>query len=363
MLSLPTIAIALASLLLPIAMPPTAHAAPVAGPIVERAIDGFVRPAYAGFHASTTRLVERMDALCDAPSAGAFEAVKAGFAETVDAWSRAEIIRFGPVVEGNRLERILFWPDRKGTGLKQVQAALAERDESATDPVRLAGKSVAMQGLGALEFILFGTGAESLSAPTDPYRCAYGKAVAVNLDTMARALDAAWAAPDGIANAWAKPGAGNAFYHDDGEALGELLDVFVNGLELVRDVRLNGFLGKKPGEDKPRLALFWRSGATASSLAANLEALKALFDASGLGAQLAPDTRWIAQSIDFEFDNGIGAAKAASGHAVEETLGTPELRGKLDYLRVVTSSLSELFGKRLAAEFGITSGFSSLDGD
>gem|GEM_PF-2602061 len=46
-----------------------------------------------------------------------------------------------------------------------------------------------------------------------------------------------------------------------------------------------------------------------------------------------------------------------------EVLQAPAARGKLDYLRVVTSSLSDLFGMRLSAEFGVTAGFSSLDGD
>jgi predicted lipoprotein len=74
---------------------------------------------------------------------------------------RRRDIRFGPVTEENRLERILFWPDRKGIGLKQVQAAIAGEDATAADPQTLPGKSVAMQGLGALEFVLFGTGSDS----------------------------------------------------------------------------------------------------------------------------------------------------------------------------------------------------------
>ena len=48
---------------------------------------------------------------------------------------------------------------------------------------------------------------------------------------------------------------------------------------------------------------------------------------------------------------------------IAETLANEKKRGKLSYFNVVTSSLSELFGKRLAAEFGLTAGFSSLDGD
>ena len=48
------------------------------------------------------------------------------------------------------------------------------------------------------------------------------------------------------------------------------MDVFVTGTELVRDVRLGGFLGKEAKDDKPRQALFWRSGKTVDALAGNL---------------------------------------------------------------------------------------------
>ncbi len=339
-----------------------ATAASASKPLVERSIAGFILPAYAGFHASTAKLKDAVAGLCAKPSAESLEAARAGFRDTVHAWSTAEIIRFGPVTEQNRLDRILFWPDRKGTGLKQVQAALAQSDATATNAATLAGKSVAMQGLGALEFILYGTGADDLATAPQSYRCAYGAAVAANLDGMAGEIVLGWQAPDGIAAAWENPGADNALYRDDSEALGELLDVFVNGLELVRDVRLNGFLGQQPADDKPRQALFWRSAQTVPAIGANLEAMRALFDASGLAAALPAASSWIAESIDFEFGNAINAAKAAEG-PVADVLQTPMLRGKLDYLRVVTSSLSDLFGKRLAAEFGVTAGFSSLDGD
>src|SRR5690606_25449867 len=110
---------------------------------------------------STTRT--NMEALCRDPSQDNLDAARAGFAALVGAWSQAEIIQFGPITEDNRSERILFWPDRKSIGLKQVQAAIADHDESATDPDRISGKSVAMQGLGALDFILFGTGSDDLA--------------------------------------------------------------------------------------------------------------------------------------------------------------------------------------------------------
>ena len=172
-----------------------------------------------------------------------------------------------------------------------------------------------------------------------------------------------WRAPDGIAAAWVNPGPDNALYRDDTEALGELFDVLVNGLELVRDVRLNGFLGQQPAEDKPRQALFWRSAQTVPALGANIAAMHALFDASGLASELPTASNWIAESIDFEFANAIGAAKAAEG-PVAEILLTPAAAWKTRLSACRHVEPCPIFSAaRLSAEFGVTAGFSSLDGD
>jgi predicted lipoprotein len=332
------------------------------GATVTRSIADFVRPGYVRFHDATTALDKAAANLCKAPSGASLEAARAAFSSAIDSWSQIEIIRFGPVTEENRLERILFWPDRKSIGLKQVQAALAERDRTASDAKELAGKSVAMQGLGALEFVLYGTGAEELSGQTGSFRCAYGAAISKNLDEMASELAAEWADLTGFSAKWQDFGDKNPLYRNADEALTELLEVFVNGLELIRDQRLGGFLGDTEKADKPKQALFWRSGKTADALKGNMEGLKTLFDASGIGPALPEASRWIAQSANFEFGNAINAAEATKG-PVDDVLANPEKRGKLAYFGVVTSSLSEIFGTRLAAELGLTAGFSSLDGD
>jgi predicted lipoprotein len=330
--------------------------------VIAAAVSGLVKPAYGAFQTASAELSDDMDALCAEPSPDRLAAARSAFAGAVTAWSEAEIIRFGPVTEENRLERILFWPDRRSTGLKQVQRALAEKDATATDPATLKGKSVAMQGLGALEFILFGTGAESLAEPGENYRCAYGRAVAGNVEDMASAIVAGWQDPAGIAAQWANPGADNPLYRTDDEAITELLDIFIHGLEMVRDVRINGFLGEDADGDRPKQAVFWRSDAATGSIAANLRSMRRLFEASRIAGLLPQDATWIADSIGFEFDNADRALGAANG-PVAEMLADPTRREKLAYARLVTSSLSELFGVRLAGALGLTAGFSSLDGD
>ncbi|MBZ9739421.1 MULTISPECIES: imelysin family protein [unclassified Mesorhizobium] len=339
-----------------------ASAAVKASDVIQRAIDGFVRPAYADLHQHAEVLAKAMHKLCEAPSQGELDAVRAEFSATVYAWSSAEIIGFGPIKENNRLERMLFWPDRKSIGLKQVQAALSDKDPAATDPVQLAGKSVAMQGLGALEFVLYGDGADALTGKDEPYRCGYGAAVAGNIETIAADVSAAWDKPDGFAALWANPGPQNALYRDGNEAVTELVGVFINELEMVRDVRLKGFLGARPDADKPKQAIYWRSQNTANALAGNLAGIDALFQVSKLGDALPEDARWMAESIHIQLLNGVATAKAVQG-PVDKALADPALREKFEHFALITSSLSTLIGTRLTAEFGLTAGFSSLDGD
>lgn len=341
-----------------------AHAVSSAGGAiaVDKAIEGFVRPVYVELEAKADAAVAAVSALCQAPSQAGLDAARDAFSGLVEAWSEAEIVRFGPIAEENRLERMLFWPDRKGIGLKQVQAALAAKDPAAADATALAGKSVAVQGLGALEYILFGTESDRLAASGDGYRCAFGAAVAGNVDAMARAVNAAWTRPDGFAAQWSAPNPDNALYRNGSESLTELVEVFIDGLETIRDVRLNGFLGASADADKPKQAIWWRSGNTQASLAAGLRGMDRLLTASGLADILPQDDGWIADSMHVQLLNGIDAVQAAFG-PINEALADPDRRARLEHLRLVTTSLSNLAGTRLTGAFGLSAGFSSLDGD
>ncbi len=130
-------------------------ALPPIGPVLERMLVSYIRPGYDEVNIAASDLETSLAELCATPSGEHLEAARSGFRATVDRWSRMEWLRIGPVMSENRLERILFFPDRKGTGRKQVQAAIASRNESVIKVETLSSQSVAMQGLGALEFILW----------------------------------------------------------------------------------------------------------------------------------------------------------------------------------------------------------------
>ena len=324
--------------------------------------DNFVRPAYAAFADSTKQLVAAQSELCENPAEDQLKNARSAYSVVLDAWSRVEIFRVGPVIQENRLERILFYPDRKGTGLKQVQAALSEKDEATTNPTALAAKSVAMQGLGALEFINFGTGSETLLTPDGAFRCRYGLAVAQNLLEISRQLADAWTAGGEVDSHWNSHGETNPFARNDREALNLVLGTIIHGLEQIQDIRIGAFLDIKEAKDKPKSAIYWRSGLTIRSITENLQSLQSLFDVSGLDGALPDDQAYVADSIRFDFKAALEALKTLD-RPVEELLADAKAREKLVFVRNTIGDLIRRFDQEFAVASGLAAGFSFADGD
>lgn len=341
--------------------PPALHLDAVPA-VLEKAVDGFIRPGYQRFHRSTTVLKTTISALCAAPSPEATEAAEAAFRDTVAAWSNIEVVRVGPVIEGNRFERILFYPDRKSTGLKQVQAAIAAKDESATTVDSLKDKSVAMQGLGALEFVLYGSGSETLRQEKDSHRCRYGAAIAGNLERLAEELTAEWDRPGGIQDAWKHPGPDNPEFRDGREAITALLGILVHGAEAVRDQRVETFYKGEEKNTFPRQAIYWRSGLTFASVADNLEGLRALMHQSDMVSLLNDDVRSVVSSIDFVAKSLIRVARNVSPN-VELAVTDAKERSKLDFLLLNGKDLIMRLNDGYGGAIGLGAGFSFSDGD
>jgi predicted lipoprotein len=330
--------------------------------VMERAVDGFIRPGYRHFTEEADTMEESMAMLCDAPSSKSLTNAQSTFGDLVEAWSRIEIVRVGPVLDDNRFERILFFPDRKGTGLKQVQAALAKPDPSVTSVETLKGKSVAMQGLGALEFVLFGTGAETLTTTEGSYRCQYGTAIAANLQRLGSELSAAWDAPTGVAAAWKAPGPDNPLYRDEAEAAKELLGVLVHAAETIRDQRIEQFYKGEPKKALPRQAIYWRSGNTFRSITANIEAVRALLDTSGMVDLLAEGNRSVVSSTDF-VARSLSRVSGDIKPDVAKVFEDPAQIAKLDFLLLNSRDLILRLNNDLGGGIGLAAGFSFSDGD
>ncbi len=308
---------------------------------------------YADLAAAADDLEAETAALCDDPSEEALAASRAAFADAVTAWSRVELVRFGPILEDNAAERLFFFPDRRGIGERQVRATLAEEDPSATDPASLAEKSVALQGLGTAEMLLHGSGAEALAGGA-AYRCAFAGAVAARIAATAGELAEAWATEDGIAARFAAPAPDHPDFRSRDDSLRALLGVFTNGIELVRDARLAPLAAEGADLGDPRGAAWTRSGLTGPALAADFDGLAELYEDSGFDRFDTADALW--GEIAFEFDN-LDAALARFNE------GSERRRDDIRLAAIIAAGLHDTFGARFAPALGQTAAFSVTDGD
>ncbi len=331
-------------------------------PVMERAVDEVIRPGYRDLSASAKSLSQAVAAYCAAPSPETRAAAHAAFDDTVAKWSFIEIVRDGPVLQQNRFERILFYPDRKSTGLKQVQSLLAKADEKDTDAAALPGKSVAVQGLGALEYVLYGTGADALDTGKDSFRCRFGRAVTQNIAATANALSADWEKPDGVQKDWKHPGPDNPVFRDGKEAITALLGILVHGAETVRDQRIESFYKGEDTPPRPKSAVYWRSGNTWKSIEGNLDGLNALFRRSGMEELLDPGVASIAGSVEFVMKSLQRTAPRIDDD-IERAVSEPTERRKIDFLIINARDLVLRLSNDFGGAIGLGAGFSFSDGD
>ncbi|MFD1744686.1 imelysin family protein [Rhizobium helianthi] len=330
--------------------------------LMEATIEKVIEPGYRDFTDKAGQLTDRMMQLCSMPSQTNLEQARDAFARTARSWGRIEIVRVGPVLEQNRFERVLFYPDKKGLGLRQVQALLASADETATSPATLAGKSVAVQGLGALEFVLHGTGWEEVATKADSYRCRYGLAIAGNIQRIGTELVQAWNGGDGIARDWKNPGPDSAAFRTNEEAVTAVLGILVHASEALRDQRIETFYKGPEAQAFPRQALFWRSGLSFAMLTENLEGVQTMLDESGIATLLNEDQQSIVSSIDFVLKSLINTISRIDPD-VEKAVTNPEDRQKLDFALLNSRDLIIRLNDNLGGGLGLGAGFSFSDGD
>jgi uncharacterized protein len=276
--------------------------------IGEKAVENHIRPVYARLADAMDGLSKATVAYCEAEKQKNRKPLDAAFRTAVLAWAGAEHIRFGPVTEQNRYERFAFWPDPKGVGLKQIAAALKEKDPGVTTPEGLAQKSVALQGLTAFEVLFWGADAEKAEEPqARAFRCTFAKAIAANLTGIGADLRQAWAASDGFAAQFTAPGEGKV-YRDDKEVTLEIFKAFRTSLQQIRTYKLNRVLMGNPEEAQPRRAAYWRSGNAMGVIIANVAAAKAVYQQCGL------------YEIVHATGHGIDQSTLDQFHLIEETL-------------------------------------------
>lgn len=329
--------------------------------VLAHTLQTYIMPSYKRLTENAQQLTHQTSALCHRPTEKQLLQTQSAFYRTVHSWASIEWFRIGPAIKKNRIERFFYFPDRKSRGLKQVQRALLKKNQSVLDVEKLQTMSVALQGLGALDFLLFGKGADDLYTQGS-FRCAFAKTISENLHKIATSVYKQWRSNQQLRQYWQVPGQHNPFFRTNKEAMNSIIGTLIHGLESIRDTRIRIFLRSTAEKDRPKSAPLWRSVATIESLVANLQGLELLFNASRIETLVSQAHDSLGDMIRFEFKQAIHTAQHL--HApINLLLSDEQTRGDLVHLQNTVNYLINRLNSEFAPAAGLRTGFSFGDGD
>lgn len=320
--------------------------------IALRVIDDYLMPRYQAFETATFNEQAAWVKFCKSPAGGGKGPLLDAFNKTSDAWQAVDHIRTGPVSLFLRAERINYWPEMRNATAKGLAALLTSDDPKALEMETFSQGSVAVQGLPALERLLY-TDVDL----TSPRACAIGEAITENLANVAHEIVASWSAPNGPRNALAEGKTVTGGFADGAEASRLLLTDLMTSFQRMLDMKLLAVLGTDADGAKPKAVENWRSGRAKRNLVIDLQSTDAMIAvfAKDLDSQsLVPLQKAMDEAkADFAaLPDDLGNAAADAGQ-----------RPLLEKAANAVKAARDLSRAILPPKLNIVLGFNALDGD
>ncbi|KDM91783.1 imelysin family protein [Photobacterium galatheae] len=299
--------------------------------------------AAAAIDASSKQLENAVTSLCASPSEQALEASRSAWQTLMKDWMVLQGREKGSEAALSLSWQIQFWPDKKDITGRKMEQLLAQ--EKAWTAQELADQSVAVQGVGAMEWLLYGH-PERLK---QPHGCELATAIGQRLMQSGDALEQAW-----------KDDPWQAMTPQ--LALGEYVGALTNQLDFAMK-KLTLPMGK-PGHPRPYQAESWRSQTSLANLKANVEAMQALYlaEGNGLDALLrAKGEVAMADRLSGQFKNLLAdwPQSPGLGAMLKSRDGYRELISLYNDLESIRFTLHD----EVSPVLGIVVGFNATDGD
>ncbi|MEP3045469.1 MAG: imelysin family protein [Roseibium sp.] len=332
---------------------------------VERIISDYIRPATADFSAASKKLPAAATDICLEPDGQAVASFQSAYSQTIEAFARVHFLRFGPLLDQDRVSRLAFMPDTRGIAMRQIRKVFVDKDASVLSTESLEKKSVAVQGLTALQLIAFDkTGALTLGQASDTkeFVCGYALAISENVAEIAAGLDQDWTDEAGYSALLLSAGPDNHRFRSEREALETIFNALSTGLIVARDQNLLPVLGSSEKKAKPKRIPFSRSGNGILFLSSELKGLEQALNRMQLKAMVAFEHEWLFDTAGFEFKNAQNMLAQLEA-PIRQTFSDNNSYSKLAVLAITLQSLRKLVSPEIAGALGLTGGFNALDGD
>ncbi|HHI5409025.1 TPA: imelysin family protein [Vibrio metoecus] len=290
------------------------------------------------------QLQQSVTQYCQAPN-GDITPLKQQWQASMQAWMRLQGQQRGPSAALDLSWNMQFWPDKKDTtGHKMNQLLAKPQAWTADDIVK---QSVAVQGLGALEWLIFDSKSALLTEPQQA--CSVAIAISHTVQRNAQNIALAWQD-----NPWQML--------DEQAWRAEYIALLSNQLEFALS-KLNRPLANI-GQPRPYFSESWRSKTSLSNMRDNLLAIQALYHADGQGLDTMLREQDMATTADRVSAQLAGIIETWPQQAsLFDMLQTKAGYREVLVLRDKFEQLNYLLHDEVAVGLGVVIGFNATDGD
>lgn len=332
-------------------------------------VDDYAIPHYESLVAAAHAMDDAAGALCAAPSADTMAAARAAFAPLVTAWAGVQHLRMHPQEMEMRAHRLQFWPDRRDQTGRRIARFLHGGDLSVLEPFRFAQSSAVLQGLPAMERMLFDADhAPKIVAGGEDgiLRCRLLMAISGNVSGIADAILTEWTREGGFREAILEPDVTTFLFHSHREGALAFFTHFHTAIEYAVESKIADPLGNAEKGPDPHFAEYRRSGLSRESLAAGLASARAMWSGAPYGFRALAEARGAPADVIAQMDEafaGVDAALAKVPDPLSQTVTTPDGKAAVIDLAERIRALRVLVRSTLAPATGLAVGFNSADGD
>lgn len=327
--------------------------------VVQQLVEDVYQPRHRHFRQATQRFLEVAKRSCKERSDDSVFELRDQFASLLVAYSGIELYKIGPLLEDNRQNRLFFWPDKHRVVERRLSVLLADSDSTTINGYKLSGKSVALQGLPAVERLLFGKDARKNFAADSPTPdCQIVTAIAQNMHSMAIAIDNGWNARSELVESMLVRIANSRYFRTEDEVLSSILTQILEGIDVVRNQKIAPLAADEVHVEKAPL---WLSKQTMPMIKSNVDSLRALVIDTGLAAIAG-----LEDELSFEFRTANDMLQALLElRTIVEDDGqlNDKARSLIRSLATVVEAIDFTLNDRFKNNPSISAAFNSMDGD
>ncbi|TBR45127.1 peptidase M75, Imelysin [Marinomonas agarivorans] len=315
-----------------------------------------IAPSYAQFANSAAKLHTTTETLCHSANQASLTATQQAFTKNVKDWQTVQWLNFGPATLFMRYYSFAYWPDKKGLTQRQLRRLVKDKADIDSEEF-WRNASIAVRGLTAMEAILY---RPDLDPIANPDYCSLLTNISQYHAQSIHDIHTEWV--NGQFQDW-------VFLDEDESgslataAFEQLVQKWLEHLSMVKETKLEQPLGWQQ-KSNIKLAEFFRSGQTLSSIQRNVQVYHDIYHAGTPSLYSIALQHNPTQAKQLEDSLKSNITEAAQ---LPTNLFTDELTAKQrkEQVRKLVLSLSKTQKQLtiLVTDLGFRIGFNSRDGD